>query len=162
MTLNGCLAGLVAITAPCAFVSVEWSAVIGAIAGVLVVVSVLAFDRVRIDDPVGATSVHLVNGIFGTLCVGLFGDPTLMQERVVGYSLKGGLLLSGDPGQLLVQIQGILATAAYVVVVTAIMWAVIRTICGLRVSQAEELEGLDVGEHGNEAYYGFVMQSPSH
>ena len=74
MTLNGCLAGLVAITAPCAFVSPRDALIIGAIAGALVVVGVLFFDRIRADDPVGATSVHLLNGVFGTLCVGLFAD----------------------------------------------------------------------------------------
>ena len=161
MTLNGCLAGLVAITAGCAFVTVEWSAIIGLIAGVLVVLSVMMFDRVKIDDPVGATSVHLVNGIFGTLCIGLVGDPKLLSERVVGYSLKGGLIQSGDAGQLVAQLTGIIATAVFVVVATSIIWLVIRATVGLRVSQSEELEGLDLGEHGNDAYYGFVMQAPA-
>lgn len=158
MTLNGCLAGLVAITAPCAFVSVTCSAVIGAIAGVLVVVSVLAFDRARIDDPVGATSVHLTNGVFGTLCVGLFASPDLLPD---GHAHAGGLFLTGDPGQLITQVIGIFAAGIYVVVATSILWAIIRAVCGLRVGQAEELEGLDVGEHGNEAYFGFVMQAPA-
>lgn len=158
MTLNGCLAGLVAITAPCAFVSVTCSAIIGAIAGVIVVFSVLAFDRMRLDDPVGATSVHLVNGVFGTLCVGLFASPDLLPG---GHAHAGGLLMTGDAGQLMAQLTGIVATGAYVVVTTSVIWAILRAVFGLRVGQAEELEGLDVGEHGNEAYYGFVMQAPA-
>ncbi len=79
MILNGALAGLVAITAPCAFVSIPSSLIIGLIAGFLVVVAVLFFDKIKIDDPVGATSVHLVNGVFGTLCVGLFAQDRVLR-----------------------------------------------------------------------------------
>ncbi len=160
MTLNGCLAGLVAITAPCAWVTVTSAAIIGGIAGIIVVLSVLMFDRLRIDDPVGATSVHLTNGVFGTLCVGLFADPTLIAERISGHAHPGGLLTTGNAGQLIAQLYGIVGTAAYVLIATSVLWLIIRGTVGLRVSQAEELEGLDVGEHGNEAYYGFVMQAP--
>jgi Amt family ammonium transporter len=80
MTLNGCLAGLVAITAPCAFVSVMESVLIGTIGGAMVVIGVLFFDRVKVDDPVGATSVHLLNGVFGTICVGLFAGALAHQR----------------------------------------------------------------------------------
>jgi Amt family ammonium transporter len=151
MTLNGCLAGLVAITAPCAWVSMESSLIIGAVAGVLVVFSIMFFDRIKIDDPVGATSVHLANGIFGTLCVGLFAttDGNLSPTK--------GLLVGGSADQLIAQIKGIVAVGVYTLVVSAICWFIIKTVLGLRVSPEEEIEGLDIGEHGNEAYHGFVM-----
>jgi Amt family ammonium transporter len=157
MTLNGCLAGLVAITAPCAFVSVTSSAIIGAVAGVLVVLSVLMFDRLKIDDPVGATSVHLVNGVFGTLCVGLFAEKEILASR--GLSSEGGLFFGGGMDQLIAQLTGVAAAGVYVVVVSAICWAVLKYTVGIRVSREEEIEGLDLGEHGNEAYHGFVMSA---
>lgn len=159
MTLNGCLAGLVAITAPCAFVSVWSSVIIGCIAGVIVVIAVMGFDRIGIDDPVGATSVHLVNGVFGTLCIGLFTDPKWIVE---GTSLKPGLFITGDSTQLMVQALGVGCTMAYVFPVSLIVWFVLKYTMGLRVTRQEEIEGLDIGEHGNEAYPGFVMQAPGH
>jgi Amt family ammonium transporter len=151
MTLNGCLAGLVAITAPCAWDSVPQSALIGAIGGTLVVVGVMFFDRMKADDPVGATSVHLLNGVFGTLCVGLFADESI--ELIAGA--KRGLFVGGGPQQLITQLIGVLACAAYVVVVSGIAWIVIKAAIGLRVTPEEEKEGLDIGEHGHEAYHGF-------
>jgi Amt family ammonium transporter len=164
MTLNGCLAGLVAITAPAAFTNVTCSAIIGAIAGVLVVFAVPAFDRARVDDPVGATSVHLVNGIFGTLCVGLFTTTDLSTTVLTGpfgSAAAGGpyagLFFGGGTKQLVAQIVGILLVAAYVVPVSAICWLILKAVVGLRVSPQEEIEGLDIGEHGNEAYHGFVL-----
>ncbi len=160
MTLNGCLAGLVAITAPCAFVTPAAAVVIGAIAGVLVVFAVMMFDRIRIDDPVGATSVHLVNGVFGTLCVGLFADPEIVKVRIAGAEW-GGLLYGKGATQLLIQLQGVAATAGFVLVVSAICWLAIKFTLGLRVKEEEEVEGLDVGEHGNESYHGFVMARTS-
>jgi Amt family ammonium transporter len=160
MTLNGCLAGLVAITAPCAYVSMTSSAIIGAIAGVLVVLSVLFFDRIKADDPVGATSVHLANGIFGTLCVGLFSETRFLEGLALSNS--PGLFFGGGTTQLMIQIKGILATAIYVVVVSAICWTIIKATLGMRVAAEEEIEGLDRGEHGNEAYHGFVMAAESH
>jgi len=143
MILNGTLAGLVAITAPCAFVSVGSSVIIGLAAGVIVVYSVLFFDRVKVDDPVGALSVHLVNGAFGTLCVGLFHTD-------------GGLFLGGGMARTLTQLTGIVAVGVVTVVLSAIAWYVLKFTLGIRVSAAEEAEGLDVGEHGMEAYPGFV------
>lgn len=160
MTLNGCLAGLVAITAPCAFVTPAAAVVIGAIAGVLVVFAVMMFDRIGIDDPVGATSVHLVNGVFGTLCVGLFADPEIVKVRIAGAEW-GGLLYGKGATQLLIQLQGVAATAGFVLVVSAICWLAIKFTLGLRVKEEEEVEGLDVGEHGNESYHGFVMARTS-
>jgi Amt family ammonium transporter len=154
MTLNGCLAGLVAITAPCAFVSIWSSVIIGSIAGVIVVVSVMAFDRAGIDDPVGATSVHLVNGVFGTLCVGLFTEPSLIDPTT---KMKPGLFIGGGTDQLIVQATGVAMTAAYVLPVAFVVWIILKATMGMRVSEAEELDGLDHGEHGNEAYPCFVM-----
>jgi Amt family ammonium transporter len=152
MTINGCLAGLVAITAPCAFVSVGSSAIIGALAGVLVVLSVIAFDRAHVDDPVGATSVHLVNGIFGTLCVGLFAESQWMPNKAAGLFFGGGWT------QFSAQLTGVVAVGATVFVMSLIVWLVIKATMGLRVSVQEEIEGLDIGEHGNSAYPDFVVR----
>ncbi len=157
MTLNGCLAGLVAITAPCAFVSVPSSLVIGAIAGVLVVGSVIFFDRIKVDDPVGALSVHLVCGIFGTLALGLFAEDVFTPNTT-----GNGLLFGGGSKLLMAQLTGIAATGVFVVVVSAIAWYAIKIIFGLRVGLNEEVEGLDIGEHGNMAYPEFVKGNQAH
>jgi Amt family ammonium transporter len=158
MTLNGGLAGLVAITAPCAFVSMSSAFLIGIIAGVLVVVAVMSFDRIHLDDPVGATSVHLVNGVFGTLCIGLFADPTVCPAAAVA---KPGLFMGGGMAQLQPQLIGVLAVGGYVFAATAVAWLIIKAIVALRVSAAEEVEGLDMGEHGNVAYPDFQTLEPS-
>jgi Amt family ammonium transporter len=152
MTINGCLAGLVAVTAPCAFVSVQSSAIIGAIAGVIVVLSVIMFDRARIDDPVGALSVHLVNGIFGTLCVGLFAESQWMPNKANGLFFGGGFT------QLSAQFTGVVAAGATVFVLSLIAWLLIKMTMGVRVSLQEEIAGLDIGEHGNSAYPDFVVR----
>jgi Amt family ammonium transporter len=152
MTLNGGLAGLVAITAPCAFVSVGSAFVIVIIAGILVVMAVLFFDRVRVDDPVGAISVHMVNGIWGTLALGLFANPTVAPAAAVA---KPGLFFGGGMQQLLPQLIGIVSVAAFVLAASAVGWLIVKAIVGLRVSAEEELEGLDLGEHGNVAYPDF-------
>jgi Amt family ammonium transporter len=152
MTLNGGLAGLVAITAPCAFVSMGSAFLIGLIAGVLVVMAVFFFDNIKIDDPVGATSVHLVNGVFGTLCVGLFGDPSVCPAAAV---VKLGLLKGGGMAQLMPQVIGVVSVGAFVAVVSAITWLLLKAVLGLRVTPEEEIEGLDIGEHGNVAYPDF-------
>ncbi|SHM98862.1 ammonium transporter, Amt family [Anaerosporobacter mobilis DSM 15930] len=151
MTINGCLAGLVGITGSCAYVSIEISLLIGAVAGILVVFAVLFFDRIRIDDPVGATSVHLGCGIFGTLCVGLFA-----KEGVTSLSTKNGLLYGGGFELLGVQIIGIVAVGAFVFIASAIVWLVIKKTIGIRVTREEEIAGLDIGEHGNIAYPDFA------
>lgn len=153
MIINGILAGLVAITAPCAFVGYGSAAIIGAIGGVLVVFSVGFFDRIRIDDPVGATSVHLVNGIWGTLAVGLFGDPTIYADGPVGLFAGGGL------NQLFIQFAGTMFCGLITVVLSTIFWLVLKAVLGIRVSPEEELMGLDIGEHGMEAYAGFVKDA---
>jgi Amt family ammonium transporter len=154
MILNGTLAGLVAITAPCAWVGVGSALIIGAIAGILVVFSVLAFDRMKVDDPVGATSVHLVCGVFGTLALGLFADETLVPDTV-----PNGLFMGGGAGLLVAQATGIVAVGAFTFVASYVAWLVIKAVMGLRVSQEEEMEGLDLGEHGNEAYPDFRIAS---
>jgi Amt family ammonium transporter len=157
MTLNGCLAGLVAITAPCAFVNVNSSIIIGLIAGISVVLSVIGFDKLKIDDPVGALSVHLVNGIFGTLCVGLFA-----QDKITGTATGNGLFYGGGTKLLTIQLIGIVAVGAYVLVISLITWAILKATMGIRVSLQEEIEGLDIGEHGNAAYPEFLVRKPSH
>jgi len=157
MTLNGCLAGLVAITAGCAFVSVGSAVVIGAIAGVIVVFAVLFFDKIRVDDPVGATAVHLANGVFGTLALGLFSDPTVCPAASVA---KKGLLLGGGMEQLGPQLLGIVVIAVTVLVLSVVFWGVTKAVSGgLRVSEEEERDGLDAGEHGNVAYPDFGRTS---
>lgn len=151
MTLNGTLAGLVAITAPCAFVSIPSSLLIGLIAGVLVVLGVLMFDKLQIDDPVGALSVHLLNGIFGTLAVGLWGQKDLLLPGTAD-TLGYGLLLGGGTKLLMVQLQGVVVVAAFTFTAALVIWLVIKAIMGVRVSAEEELIGLDISEHGNSAY----------
>jgi Amt family ammonium transporter len=151
MILNGALAGLVAITAPCAFVSIPSSLVIGLIAGVLVVLSVLFFDKIKIDDPVGATSVHLVCGIFGTICVGLFA-----QDHFTPNTTGNGLFFGGGASLLMAQLAGVIGVGAFVFSVSLIFWKIIGATIGIRVSAEEEIEGLDIGEHGNIAYPDFV------
>jgi len=139
MALNGVLAGLVGITAGADVVSVGGSILIGLIAGAIVVFSILFFDRVRIDDPVGAISVHGVCGIWGTLAAGLF-DTT------------GGVSLGS-------QIIGTLAFSVFAFVFSLAVFGVIKALMGVRVSEEEEFEGLDIGEHGQEAYPDFSIAS---
>lgn len=151
MTINGCLAGLVAITGGCAYISITDSMIIGALAGILVVFLVLFFDRVKVDDPVGATSVHLGCGVFGTICVGLFA-----QEGVTSLSATNGLFYGGGFGPLGIQLLGILAVGAFVFVSTYVIWWILKKTVGIRVSREEEIAGLDIGEHGNYAYPDFM------
>lgn len=157
MILNGCLAGLVAITAPCAVVTVGGAAIIGLIAGALVVFSVLAWDKLKIDDPVGALSVHLVCGIWGTLAVGLFAAPAAL-DLALGVSAPG-LFYGGNAAQLWSQIIGIGAVGGTVFVLSLIVWGILKATVGIRVSEREEVEGLDIGEHGMEAYPGFAVEA---
>lgn len=151
MTINGALAGLVAITAPCAFVDVWASVVIGLIAGIIVVPSVLMFDRLKIDDPVGALSVHLVNGIWGTLSIGLFGTSTAPGGGPDGLFYGGGL------GSLQTQLIGVVAVGAFTFLAAFAAWFVIRSIWGMRVDRDDEIRGLDLSEMGTEAYAGDSM-----
>jgi Amt family ammonium transporter len=154
MTINGILAGLVAITAPCAWVSSGSSVIIGIIGGILVVFSVSFFDSIKIDDPVGAISVHLVNGVWGTLAVGLFADPAWALE-----SMGPGLLFGGGIKLLFAQFMGVISVGGLCVVLSSITWIVLQSSLGLRVSPEEETQGLDIGEHGMIAYSGFATES---
>jgi len=163
MIINGILAGLVGITAACAYVSIGSAFIIGLIAGIIVVFSVTFFDKIKIDDPVGATSVHLVCGIWGTLAVGLFsvgpgGYPWLVDlaGEPVG---PHGLFSGGGLATLIAQIIGILSVGGFTVLLSTIFWLVLKAISGLRVSAEEEFEGLDIGEHGMEAYNGFAKEA---
>jgi len=151
MIINGALAGLVAITASCAFVSVGSSVIIGAIAGVLVVSSVLFFDRIQVDDPVGAVSVHLVNGIFGTICVGLFA------QDLIPSTTGNGLFFGGGATLLFAQIIGIISVGIFVFALASTVWLILKGTMGIRVPEEEEIEGLDVGEHGISAYPDFPI-----
>lgn len=153
MTLNGCLAGLVAITAGCAYVSIFSSLIIGLISGFLVVLSVIGFDRLKLDDPVGALSVHLINGIFGTLAVGLFA-----QDNIGGVSSPNGLFFGGGIKLFLAQLTGMLTVGAYVFLLSLVVWLVLKVTLGIRVSLQEEIQGLDIGEHGNYAYPEFLIR----
>ena len=153
--LNGALAGLVAITAPCAFVTITSGAFIGLIGGILVVPAVLMFDKFKIDDPVGALSVHLVNGIWGTLALGLFWDKTTTTNiAALPPTLAEGQTW-GPADQVLVQLKGIFGVGAFTLVLSLIAWSVLKALGGIRVTAEEEAGGLDIGEHGNEAYPDF-------
>ncbi len=154
MTLNGALAGLVSITAPCATVTPFGALFIGAIGGVVVVMAVLFIDKIlHVDDPVGAVSVHGVCGAWGTLSAGLFN-----AEKVIGAGdANGGLFYGGGFAQMGTQIIGVLAAFAWAFGCGLILFLAIKYTIGLRVSREEELAGLDVGEHGMEAYNGFQI-----
>ena len=147
MTLNGALAGLVGITAGCATVSPSSSIIIGLIAGMLVVLAIEFIDKVlKIDDPVGASSVHGVCGAWGTIACGLF-------------NMDGGLFFGGGFTQLGVQLIGVGVFFAWAFGAGFILMASIKAIFGLRVSKEEELKGLDIAEHGSESYNGFQLFS---
>lgn len=150
MAMNGALAGLVAITAPCAFVD-PWAAItIGAIGGIIVVFGVILLDKLHIDDPVGAVPVHGMNGFWGTLAIGFFGRKSL------GLAYNG-LFYGGGLKQLGIQLLGSLSVIIFIAVSMGIVFKLIDIIIGLRVSSEEELKGLDIGEHGMEAYAGFQI-----
>ena len=135
MVLNGCLAGLVGITAGADVVSVTSAIIIGLIAGILVVFAVLFFDRLRIDDPVGALSVHLVCGIWGTLAVGIFSSAHSFVSQLIG----------------------VIAAGVFCSVAAAIIFGSLKLVMGVRVTPEEEQKGLDISEHGMEAYSGFQI-----
>lgn len=141
MIINGSLAGLVAITAGTAYVSPAAAVVIGSIAGVLVVLAVEFFDRIKADDPVGAIAVHGVCGTFGTLAVGIFAE-------------KGGLLYGGGLQLLGIQALGVASVSVWAFATTFVVFTVLKRTVGIRVTQDEEIEGMDLGEHGIAAYTG--------
>jgi ammonium transporter, Amt family len=161
MALNGCLGGLVGITAPCASVSTSSAVLIGAVAGVIVVLSVLFFDRVlKIDDPVGAISVHGICGVWGTLAVGLFGSSAIdVLYWDADTAIRDGLLMGGGFHQFGIQLLGVIAVFAYVFTATYAMFWTIKKTVGLRITVEEERLGVDIVEHGNEAYPADYMPS---
>ncbi|PJZ69338.1 ammonium transporter [Leptospira perolatii] len=144
LTLNGALAGLVAITAPCANVSISSAVLIGLVAGVLVVFSVIFFDKIKIDDPVGAVSVHGVCGAWGTLAAGLFAEEA--------YGGIKGLFFGGGFDPVITQLTGILIAFVWSFGASSVLFLTLKYTIGLRVSEDEEIQGLDILEHGNEAY----------
>ncbi|MGN1234607.1 MAG: ammonium transporter [Christensenellaceae bacterium] len=167
MTLNASLAGLVAITAPCAVVPAWAAAIIGFVAGILVVVVIELLDqKLHIDDPVGAVGVHFANGIWGTIAVGLFADPNVVADAgyVIGEDFAGGgLFLTGDWTMLGVQCLGIVAVLAWTIVTMTLLFFILKKTMGIRVSAEEEVEGLDPTEHGlSSAYADFVPTIPSY
>ena len=149
---NGAIAGLVAITAPSGYVEFWAAPVIGLVGGVLCVGGVVMFERLRLDDPVGALSAHGLAGIWGTLSCGLFTSTRLAEANGIG---DPGLFYSGSPAQLGVQAVAVLAIFATVFALSLLTFAAIRATVGLRVSEAEEDAGLDISEHG---MYGYPEQ----
>ncbi|SOC36024.1 ammonium transporter [Ureibacillus acetophenoni] len=148
-TLNGALAGLVAITASCGFVEPWAAVVIGLIGGIMVVFSMKLFDRLKIDDPIAALSVHGTVGVWGTLSNGLFAVPALSTEIEWG---QAGLFYGGGFDQLGVQALGVVASGAFAFIVSFIILKALDMIIGLRVSEEEEIMGLDISEHGSYGY----------
>ncbi|MCR5734453.1 MAG: ammonium transporter [Lachnospiraceae bacterium] len=153
MCLNASLAGLVAITAGCDVTDALGSIIIGAVAGLLVCFGVWFLDyKLHIDDPVGAVAVHMINGIWGTIAVGLFATPSAPDNELTGLFYGGGVKLLG------IQLLGFASVAAWAAIGMCIVFAIIRAIFGLRVTEEEEIEGLDVKEHGlTSAYAGFSI-----
>ena len=137
MVLNGCLAGLVGITAGADVVSIGAAIIIGFVAGAIVVLAVEGIDRLRIDDPVGAISVHLICGIWGTLAVGIFADEFSILVQLIGIVAAGALSFAAAFG----------------------IFYILKVSMGIRVELDEEIRGLDIGEHGMEAYNSFQIFS---
>ncbi|MBX2865009.1 MAG: ammonium transporter [Leptolyngbyaceae cyanobacterium MAG.088] len=140
--INGVLGGLVAITASCNAVTYSSAVFIGAIAGLLILVSVIFFDQLQIDDPVGALSVHLVCGIWGTLAVGIFS-------------------VASSFNQLMIQLFGVMVIGGFTVMLSGFFWLILKLLLGIRVSAQQELLGLDMSEHGSNGYWGFDEYTPS-
>lgn len=145
MSFNGALGGLVAITAPCAYVSPLAAVIIGLVAGPLIVFSSGWLESFKIDDPVGAVPVHLVNGVWGTLAVGLFAS-------VEGNTGTLGLFYGGGATLLIAQVVGVVSIGAWTAATAALMFFLIKTVTGLRISPEQEAVGLDVDVHGTSAY----------
>ncbi len=151
MVLNGVLSGLVAVTAGCAFIEPGYAFFIGIIAGILVVLSVTFWDKIHIDDPIGAISVHAVNGTWGTLAVGIFGKSSLGVPH-------GSLFYGNGLKQLGIQFLGSISAFIYTIVAMYLIFLLAKAIFGsIRVHREEELIGLDLVEHGIEAYGGFQI-----
>ena len=136
MIINGVLIGLVGVTAGCDGVSYLEAVIIGGVAGIIVVFSVPFFDKMKIDDPVGATSVHLIGGIWGTLAVGIFVEGANIFTQAIG----------------------IISVGLFTVIMSTIFWLALKATVGIRVHAEQEYEGLDIAEHGMEAYTGFMKE----
>lgn len=158
MMLNGCLAGLVAVTAPCAWIEAWAAVVIGAVAGGLVVLGVYFWEARGVDDPVGAVSVHGLNGIWGLLSVGLFADGTYGLATTSEPLIKG-LFYGGGTAQLAAQAIGAVVCASWAFVLGFISFKVMDKLFGIRVSPGEEIKGLDIPEHGTPAYPNFYTSN---
>ena len=157
MMANGMLAGLVAITAPCAFVSAAGASIIGLVAGVLVVESVFFFDKLKIDDPVGAISVHGVNGAWGCLAVGLFADGTYGDGWNGVAGTVRGLFYGGGIGQFVAELIGVITCFVLLSIISYIVFKIVEKLVGNRVPQEYEIDGLDIPEMGVLGYSGFEM-----
>ena len=161
MCLNASLAGLVAITAPCDVTDALGAAIIGSVAGLLVVFGVWLLDyKLHVDDPVGAVAVHCMNGIWGTIAVGLFATDTAPEYAIANASGKTiiGLFYGGGFELLGIQLTGFASVALWTAVTITVTFLIIKSVVGLRVSREEEIEGLDATEHGlPSAYAGFAM-----
>jgi Amt family ammonium transporter len=144
MSINGALAGLVAITAPCAVVSPLSSILIGTLAAPVVIFGVELLDKIKVDDPVGAIPVHGMCGMWGTIALGLFHE-------------SNGLLFGGGAKLVGVQILGSVSVVLFTLVSMLIIFKLLAATIGLRVSATEEIRGLDIGEHGMESYAGFQI-----
>jgi Amt family ammonium transporter len=149
---NGAIAALVAITAPSGYVEFWAAPIIGLIAGVIVVLGVLLFERLKLDDPVGALSAHGLAGIWGTLSCGIFTSPRLADFNAIG---KPGIVYNGSFEQLGVQAVGVAAAFTLVFILSYATFFAIKMVFGLRVEDEEESAGLDISEHG---MYGYPEQ----
>ena len=154
---NGMLAGLVAITAPCAFVTAGGAAIIGIVAGVLVVESVFFFDKLKIDDPVGAISVHGVNGAWGCLALGLFADGTYGEGWNGVAGTVTGLFYGGGLSQFWAEAVGVVTCIVALSIISFVVYKIAEIVAGNRVSLDTEVEGLDIPEMGVLGYSGVVL-----
>ena len=165
MSVNGMLAGLVAVTAPCAFVDSIGAAIIGAVAGVLVCLASVWLEKAKIDDPVGAVPVHFVNGMWGVLSVGLFAKG--LPESIGWNGMSGavtGLFYGGGVSQLMAQGAEAVSIAVAVTGLSYVFWKVVASVKQLRVDPAVEVQGLDIPEMGTHGYFGdefYVPGAPS-
>jgi Amt family ammonium transporter len=161
MMCNGILAGLVAITAPCAFVSAGGASIIGIVAGLLVVEGVFFFDKIRIDDAVGAISVHGLNGAWGCLSIGLFADGTYGDGFNGVAGNVAGLFYGGGMTQFWAELIGVTTCFVTLSILSVIVYYIAEFTVGNRVSKEVEIEGLDVPEMGVPGYGGMVMDKNS-
>ena len=161
MVINGLLGGLVSSTASCAYVNLTSANIIGFISGCLVVISILLMDRIlHIDDPVGAISVHGICGIWGAIALGLFSAHVQFNYPNISYP-KPGFFFSGSYEQLVLQLIGVSCVVVFTLIVSLLICFILKKTIGFRISQRAEVDGLDIAEHGMEAYPGFVGSGES-